>query len=501
MDVTTDDVLIRRVADARDQSAFAELYRRHENAAYSLAVYLTRDAARAEEALQDAMLAVWSDANRYQPGNPRGWLLSIVAQKSIRLRQRQARREVAMDMATQSESTATRDESLEGLAHLEVLDSLRALLDKLPERERQIVGLYYAGGLSQDQIAETLHMPQRTVSNRLREILDGLRARLTAQGLAAAAPVLAGSAGGDLLRDAVLTGSRAPQGLAESLVTKTLSATEQSVRAAAAKGSASFIWLAGAVVLAAAGGWWWFQNPGPSQPETAAAAPILPASPDAGGPPIRQAASAENVDLAWTFSGGAPKDLTPLLAQWSWAERGPFERKRARSDGVMLSPKGMRVVVPLDVRIGDAPLRVRVQAACALDSGKWMIDAVWAQAGGAQASIPPCDTWRPTSIEIDPRDARTMEIYFHQGYIVQLLDGNRYRQVRKLREIPQHPLYLYLAFENVAIDNIEVQTLEVTDLPGPVRNPMDVVKSLGEVPYSDFPEMPLNVYYPEHRAP
>lgn len=495
-----DDALIRRVAEARDQAAFSELYSRHEHAAYSLAVYLTRDAARAEEALQDAMLAVWNDAARYKPGNPRGWLLSIVAQKSIRLKQRQARSEVLMDMATQSETAAPRDGALDGLAHREVLASLRAILETLPDRERQLVGLYYAGGLSQDQIAETLHMPQRTVSNRLREILDGLRERLAAQGLAAAAPVLAGSAGGDLLRDAVLTSSRAPHGLAEALMTKTLSATEQSVRAAAAKG-ASFMWFAGAVVLAAAaaGAWWYVQPPKTPQSERMQAMPASPTEVDAL-PPV-PAAIGEKVDLSWDFADGAPKDLTPLLAQWTWAERGPFQRKRAKSEGVMLASAGMRVVVPTHVRIGDAPLRVRVNAVSAVDAGKWMIDAVWAQAGGAQAVIPPCDTWRPATIEVDPRAARTMEIYFHQGYIVQFLDDNRFRQVRKLRNIPDTPLFLYVAFENVAITAIEVQTIETKDLPKPVRNPIEVVEGLGDVPYADFPEMPLSVYYPEHRMP
>lgn len=94
-----------------------------------------------------------------------------------------------------------------------------------------------------------------------------------------------------------------------------------------------------------------------------------------------------------------------------------------------------------------------------------------------------------------------MEIYFHQGYIVQLLDDNRFRQVRKLRNLPDTPLFLYVAFENVAITSIEVQTIETKDLPKPVRNPIEVVKGLGDVPSANFPEMPLSVYYPEHRMP
>lgn len=502
MDAPDDDALIRRVAEARDQSAFSELYSRHEHAAYSLAVYLTRDTARAEEALQDAMLAVWNDAARYKPGNPRGWLLSIVAQKSIRLKQRQARSEVPMDMATQSEKAAPRDGSLDGLAHREVLESLRALLDKLPERERQLVGLYYAGGLSQDQIAEALRTPQRTVSNRLREILDGLRARLAAQGLAAAAPVLAGNAGGDLLRDAVLTGSRAPQGLAESLLAKTVSATEQSVRAAAAKGGASFIWLAGAFMLAAAGagGWWWFQGaahssatPTPSAPRATGSAEITESAPP---PP---AAINGPVDRVWTFEKGPAKDLQPLYGDWTWAEKPPGKKS---GPGVMLAAAGVQTVIPLNVKIGSKPLLVRLHAPAVVsrqDGLTSMMDAIWTHAEDKDRTVPGARSWMAKLKTVDPRKPKIIETYFYRKYLVILLDGKACILVRELTEEPAGPLSVCLSVKNVAIEKIEVRELNAGELPDPVRDPEATVKAMTVQSSSENPAAPIQGYYPLHR--
>lgn len=495
-DSSTDDALIRRVADARDQSAFAELYRRHEHAAYSLAVYLTCDAARAEEALQDAMFAVWNEAARYRPGNPRGWLLSIVAQKSIRLKQRQARSEAPMDLATQGRGAAPRDEALEGLAQRELLASLRALLDKLPERERQLVGLYYAGGLTQDQIAKVLRMPQRTVSNRMREILDGLRARLTAQGLAAAAPVLTGSAGGDLLRDAVLTGSRAPRGLAESLMTKTLSATERSVRAAAAKGSASVLWLAGAVALAAAGagGWWWLRDPAssPSRPTPTSATKTEDA-------PSQPAASDGPVNRVWTFETGPAKDLKLLYGEWTWAEKAPGKKS---GPGLMLAPPGIRTVIPLDVRIGSKPMLVRIHAPSVISQQPGLMslmDAIWIEPHGEDPVVPAAKSWRAAVVSVDPRKPRIIDTYFYRGYLVNLMDGKSCLLVRQLKDELSAALSVCLIFKNVAIERIEVRELGVEELPILVRDPEATVKAMDILSSSEHAAAPIQSYYPLRR--
>jgi RNA polymerase sigma-70 factor (ECF subfamily) len=325
MDVSSDDVLIQRIAAKRDEAAFTELYRRYETSAYQLALYLTGNQGRAEEALQDAMLAIWNGAARFQPGNARGWLMSIVAQKSIRLKRGIVRNEVSMDMATLKDKVETHSDALEGegLEHREMLASLREVLSQLPEQERQLVGLYYAGGLSQDQIASALRIPQQTISTRLRGVLDGLRTYLLAKGFASVVPLTGGALNADLLREAIYSGARPPHGLTELVVSKTLSAAHASVRVAAAttaKGGAAFLWMSGVSVMFVLAGvvtWAMSQKnhtvstPKTPMNEVIAAAPVVP---------LVETVEAPALNVSWDFSknSDAAKDLKTVVGTWEW---------------------------------------------------------------------------------------------------------------------------------------------------------------------------------------
>ena len=56
-----------RASRARDEAALAELYDRFGRVAYGLALRILRDPALAEDAVQDAFLAVWRTAAAFDP--------------------------------------------------------------------------------------------------------------------------------------------------------------------------------------------------------------------------------------------------------------------------------------------------------------------------------------------------------------------------------------------------------------------------------------------------
>ncbi len=70
------------------------------------------------------------------------------------------------------------DEALEGVEYRE---SLKPLLDSLPERERRILVLRFFGNLTQSQIAIELGISQMHVSRLLARTLNQLRNRLLAE--------------------------------------------------------------------------------------------------------------------------------------------------------------------------------------------------------------------------------------------------------------------------------------------------------------------------------
>ncbi|MER3420098.1 MAG: hypothetical protein C4290_06045 [Chloroflexota bacterium] len=84
-----DQELVARIC-AGDAEALAQLYERHGGSAFALAYGILRQREAAEDAVQEAFLAVWRRAVTYQPerGTVRAWLLTIVRNRAIDLRRR-----------------------------------------------------------------------------------------------------------------------------------------------------------------------------------------------------------------------------------------------------------------------------------------------------------------------------------------------------------------------------------------------------------------------------
>lgn len=168
---------------AGSPDAFGELYDRFRHRAWRIARFVCGDNGRAEDAVQEAFLAVWRapesfDARR---GGVAGWLLTTVRHRAIdrvrRERRHASRRAQVEALASQASSERPVHEvaSADGAAH-----DLRALLGRLPEAQRQVIGLAYYGELSHEEIADHLGLPPGTVKGRMRLGLENLRRELEA---------------------------------------------------------------------------------------------------------------------------------------------------------------------------------------------------------------------------------------------------------------------------------------------------------------------------------
>src|SRR5690349_3821685 len=83
---------LARRAQGGDTRAYEELVRPHQEIAFRVAYVITRNAADAEDATQDALVKAWRAIGRFRAGEPmRPWLLRIVANEA-RNRRRSARR-------------------------------------------------------------------------------------------------------------------------------------------------------------------------------------------------------------------------------------------------------------------------------------------------------------------------------------------------------------------------------------------------------------------------
>ena len=167
-----------------DEAAFGELYDRLGTLAYSLAVRILRNPALAEEATQEAFVAVWRGAARFDArrGSARAWVLLQVRARAIDRVRHEERRGGAMveadDETLESASTAPADEAWARLER----ESLEAALATIPDRERELIELAYFEGYTQSELATRLGLPLGTVKRRtfdglarLRTILEGDR--------------------------------------------------------------------------------------------------------------------------------------------------------------------------------------------------------------------------------------------------------------------------------------------------------------------------------------
>lgn len=166
----TDGDLIELIAGG-DRPAFEELYRRYARAVLGLALRRLGDRGRAEDAAQEAFLAIWRSARTYNSarGNGAPWLYAV-ARNAITDGLRRTP-EPTVDPPDAPASEPGPPDRAE--ASWQAWQVHRAL-EVLPEHERPVIELAYWRGLSQSEIADSLGIPLGTVKTRTRSALSRL---------------------------------------------------------------------------------------------------------------------------------------------------------------------------------------------------------------------------------------------------------------------------------------------------------------------------------------
>ena len=175
-----DEELVAMVAEGRPE-ALAALYDRYAAACYGLALRILGDREDAEEAVQDAFVALWRRAGTYDPGQGRAysWMLRIARNKAIDGLRRggpaRRPRQVPQGMPDLAREPGSVEEEAD-TAELRL--PVAGALERLPQDQREVLEMAYLGGLSQREIAESTGVPLGTVKTRTRLALRKLREAL-----------------------------------------------------------------------------------------------------------------------------------------------------------------------------------------------------------------------------------------------------------------------------------------------------------------------------------
>ncbi len=167
---------------AGDAEALGEVFDSYGARCFALAKRLLADTGLAEDAVQEAMLALWRAPDRFDAsrGSLATFLLTLTHRRAVDLLRReghQRRGRVAADDALVDVPAETRGTADRAEAALQGAD-VRAALKQLPQAQREALLLAYFGGYTQREIAAITGAPLGTVKTRMLAGVRALRGKL-----------------------------------------------------------------------------------------------------------------------------------------------------------------------------------------------------------------------------------------------------------------------------------------------------------------------------------
>jgi RNA polymerase sigma-70 factor (ECF subfamily) len=169
--------LLGEVARWDDQAAFEEIYHRHRAAVARVALQICRDAASAEDVVQQTFTALWIRAERLidKSVRLRPWLTTVARNAAIdQLRGHQSSQTLALAIDIPTSLPTPERAALTQDANAELMRAIATL----PAGQRAALELVYLADMTYAAAAQTLGEPVGTIKSRVRLAIGQLRERL-----------------------------------------------------------------------------------------------------------------------------------------------------------------------------------------------------------------------------------------------------------------------------------------------------------------------------------
>jgi RNA polymerase sigma-70 factor (ECF subfamily) len=167
MEAATDQALVARVLDG-DDSAFAELYHRHQPVLSRRVYRVLGHLPDVEDVLQVTFVEAYRSLPRYQPDRPFAPWLSGIAFRQVASHLRRARRRAWLRFGEEADPIDRSVVSSEERAiQRQLLALLYQALDSLPAKKRIAFSLHALEGLGFTEIGEMVGASPQTVRARV----------------------------------------------------------------------------------------------------------------------------------------------------------------------------------------------------------------------------------------------------------------------------------------------------------------------------------------------
>ena len=156
-----------------DHEAYSQLVRAAFPRLYGVANLILRDADRAQDAVQDALVLAWRHVRSLRdPDSWDAWLRRLTVRACYKVANKEKRRrEVEQHVTLDAGSAVTRDHS----AELAEQDWVVSQLGSIDIDKRAVLVLHYYLDLPMPEVAEILDIPYGTAASRLHRGLEALR--------------------------------------------------------------------------------------------------------------------------------------------------------------------------------------------------------------------------------------------------------------------------------------------------------------------------------------
>jgi len=156
--------------------ALGVLYDRYCGRAYRIARSVCRDDGRAQEAVQETFISIWTTRGTYeQRGDVAAWVLTVARHRAIDIARRNAPHAAHRASDSHLHTLPAPANVAELVAGRAAAHDLHGLLAQLPDAQREVITLAFYGQLTHTEIAEHLQLPAGTVKGRMRLGLQRLR--------------------------------------------------------------------------------------------------------------------------------------------------------------------------------------------------------------------------------------------------------------------------------------------------------------------------------------
>jgi len=161
-----------------DVEAFDLLYEKYSGKLYLFGLKYLKSSAEAEELVQSVFLKIWENRKRIDKElSFRSFLFTVAYNDICKLfRKRNYLKKFISDTIYENIQSSTRME--ESIDFQSVLNRVQQIINKLPERQKEIFIKSKLEGKTTKEIAEELRLSPGTIDNYISETLKFIRSRL-----------------------------------------------------------------------------------------------------------------------------------------------------------------------------------------------------------------------------------------------------------------------------------------------------------------------------------